>query len=155
MLLKQLFAGSSVDVEKALHHLSRTAEELGLPFGESDRIYNTRLAQELGLWAETKQAGDEFHAAAFKAYFVDGKNLGKMPVLVELAASVGLSTEEASEVLTRRSFQEAVDRDWALSKEKAITAVPTFVMDQDRLVGAQPYETLQGFMVQNGIKSRE
>ena len=134
--------------------LSKAAEDCGLPFRGSDNIYNTRLAQELGLWSESKNKGDEFHTAVFRAYFVDGKNIGSIPLLAELASSVGLPADEAAEILTARSFKAAVDADWAISKEKSITAVPTLLLNQDRLVGAQPYQDLAGLLEANGVKRR-
>jgi predicted DsbA family dithiol-disulfide isomerase len=134
--------------------LGKAAEDCGLPFRGSDRIYNSRLAQELGLWSESKNRGDEFHAAVFKTYFVDGKNIGEIPVLVELASSVGLPADEAAEVLATRAFKAAVDADWALSREKSITAVPTLVLNRDRVVGAQPYAALEELMEKNGVKRR-
>ena len=137
-----------------MRHLRKTAAELGLPFGKREKTYNSRLSQELGLWAESKNKGDVFHMAAFKAYFVDGKNIAKIPVLVDLAASVELPGEEAAEVLETRAFKAAVDADWNLSREKGITAVPTFVMNQDKLVGAQPYEMLANLMEAHGVKKR-
>ncbi len=126
-----------------------------MPFGEREKTYNSRLSQELGLWAESKNKGDVFHTAAFKAYFVDGKNIAKTPVLVDLAASVELPSEEAEAVLATRSFKAAVDSDWNLSREKAITAVPTFVINQDKYVGAQPYKMLVKIMEANGVKKRK
>jgi len=137
-----------------MHHLRKTAAGLGLPIGDRKKTYNSRLAQELGLWAESKNKGDAFHIAAFKAYFVDGKNIGKIPVLEDLAASIDLPREEATEVLLTRTFRAAVDADWSLSREKGITAVPSFVMNHDKLVGAQPYEMLEKLMQANGVKCR-
>jgi predicted DsbA family dithiol-disulfide isomerase len=125
-----------------------------LPFRGSDKIYNSRLAQELGLWSESKNRGDEFHAAVFRAYFVDGKNIGGIPELVELASSVELPADEAAEILATRAFKEAVDADWALSREKSVTAVPTLVLNRDRVVGAQPYDVLEELMEANGVKRR-
>jgi predicted DsbA family dithiol-disulfide isomerase len=151
-LLEQLLADYPVDVQEMMRRLRKTAADLGLPFGERKKTYNSRLAQELGLWAESKNKGDVFHPAAFKAYFVNGKNIGKIPVLVDLAASIELPSEEAAAVLETRAFKAAVDADWNLSREKAITAVPTFVMNQDKLVGAQPYEMLAKFVEANGAK---
>ncbi len=69
-----------------IDHLRITAEELGLPFGPRNKTYNSRLAQELGLWAEDQGKGEPFHMAAFHAYFADGLNLAKMPVLLEARA---------------------------------------------------------------------
>ena len=154
-MLEQLFANYPVDIEKMMRHLRKTAADLGLPFGEREKTYNSRLSQELGLWAESKNKGDVFHTAAFKAYFVDGKNIAKIPVLVDLAASVELPGEEAAAVLATRAFKAAVDADWNLSRKKAITAVPTFVMNQDKLVGAQPYEMLVKLMKANGVKKKK
>jgi predicted DsbA family dithiol-disulfide isomerase len=134
--------------------LGKAAADAGLPFRGSERSYNSRLAQELGLWAESKNKGDEFHTAIFKAYFVDGKNIASIPVLVELASSVGLPENEAADILATRAFKAAVDADWTLSKEKSISAVPTLVLNQDRLVGAQPYEFLQQLMDVHGVKRR-
>ena len=103
-------------IQETMLGLRETAASFGLPFGESTFIYNTRLAQELGLWAESKNEGDKFHMAAFKAYFVDCKNLAESPVLVELASSIGLPADEASEILVTRAFKDAVDADWELSR---------------------------------------
>lgn len=93
--------------------------------------------------------------AAFKAYFVDGKNIAKIPVLLDLAESVGLPREETETVLSTRSFKDPVDEDWAISNAKGITAVPTFMINKDKLVGAQPYETLEKFISANGVKKTE
>jgi predicted DsbA family dithiol-disulfide isomerase len=132
--------------------LSKAAEDAGLPFRGSNKIYNSRLAQELGFWSESKNKGDEYHTAVFKAYFVDSMNIASIPVLAEIASSIGLPGDEAAEVLAARAYRTAVDSDWALSKEKSITAVPTFILNQDRLVGAQPYIALAGLMEANGVK---
>ncbi len=44
-----------------------------------------------------------------------------------------------------------VDKDWAFSRETGIMAVPTFVINENRLVGAQPYGHLKKFMDENSI----
>ena len=138
-----------------MNRLKKTAADLGLPFSASDRIYNSRLAQELGHWAESKHRGDAFHNAAFEAYFVSGLNIAKISVLSDLAVSIGLSGEEASRVLTARSFKAAVDSDWSLSREKGVRAVPTFTINGDRLVGAQPYQALEDLVKSKGIIKRK
>ncbi len=143
-----------MDRQEIRRRLDKAAEDAGVPFKGSETLYSSRLAEELGLWAESKGRGEEFHEAVFRAYFVDGKNIGKVHVLVELASSAGLPGDEAAEVLRTRSFKSAVDSDWALSQDKSITAVPTFVLNQDRVVGAQPYQALEQLMEANGVKRR-
>ena len=137
-----------------IRNLRLQAAQLGLPFGDRTRTFNSRLAQELGLWAESLGQGENFHHAAFSIYFADGKNLAHRKVLLELAERVGLPLLEAQKVIDTRSFAEAVDRDWNDSRSKGITAVPTFVMGPHTLVGAQPYETFVELMHQCAIMKR-
>ena len=143
-----------MDIPTMLARLKKVAEDLGLPLGTRKMTYNSRLAQELGKWAEEKGRGDEFHDSVFRAYFVDGKNIGKKAVLIELAKKVGLPGKEAGEILESRAFKEKVDADWKLCMEMGITAVPTFVIDHQSVVGAQPYEVLEQFLENNGVKKR-
>ena len=123
--------------------LEQVAHEEGLPLGNREKTYNSRLAQELAKWAEAQGKGDAFHDAVFRAYFADGKNIGEIRTLVDLAKSLTLPEEEARKVLETRAFREAVDQDWVRSRKLGITAVPTFVCDGHAVVGAQPYEILE------------
>jgi predicted DsbA family dithiol-disulfide isomerase len=121
-----------------------TAE--GLPYGERTMTYNSRLAQELGKWADTQPGGEAIHDALFRAYFVEGRDISRPAALLEIAERVGLSVEAAREVLERRTFKDAIDADWALSREYGVTGVPTFVAGRYGVVGAQPYETLEALV---------
>ncbi len=152
MTLEELFAGRDYDLEKSRLRLNQVAEELGLPLGERKRTYNSRLAQELGKWAEAKGKGDLFHDSVFRAYFVDAKNIGKMDELLGLAKSIGFPEKEARSVLESRTYKGAVDTDWARSRKLGITGVPTFVLGERGLVGFQPYEALEQFLRSCGVK---
>jgi predicted DsbA family dithiol-disulfide isomerase len=116
--------------------------------------YNSRLAQELGKFAEHEKKGDDFHNAAFRAYFADGQNIGLKSNLVKLGVSVGLPEEQVREVLEQRLFKEAVDEDWSRSHQMGVTAVPTFMMNGRSLVGAQPYDKLAQLVERVGISRR-
>lgn len=153
--LEDLFAGRSLDIGQMMASLKRVADKEGLPLGERKKTYNSRLAQELGKWAESQGKGDEFHNTLFRAYFVDGKNIGKTPELVDLAKSVDLPGREAQRVLETRAFKEVVDLDWSRAHRMGVTAVPTFMIDQKVIVGAQPYEVLEQFMMINDVKKLE
>jgi predicted DsbA family dithiol-disulfide isomerase len=154
LTLEELFAGRPVDIKSVMLRLKQVADELGLPLGERTMAYNSRLAQELAKWAESRGKGDEFHDAVFRAYFVDGKNIGKVDVLADLVKSIGFSDEEARTVLKSRSFRKGVDSDWSLAHEMGITSVPTFVINRQAIVGAQPYDVLETFLRDNHVKKR-
>ena len=154
LTLEELFAGRSVDMDAMRLRLKKVAEELGLPLGNRKMTFNSRLAQELAKWAETQGNGDEFHEAVFRAYFVEGRNIGKVDELADLAKSVGLAEQEAKKVLQLRTFRKAVDSDWSQARAMGISAVPTFVLNNGTVVGAQPYEVLEQFLKNNEVKKR-
>jgi predicted DsbA family dithiol-disulfide isomerase len=92
--------------------------------------------------------------AAFKAYFADGLNIGLQSTLLDLGTSVGLSAKQVLEVIQKRTFKNAVDKDWKRSYQLGVTAVPTFMINGLSLVGAQPYEKLAQLMESSGIIKR-
>jgi len=141
--LAALFGGRDED-RRARHEQmkARMAAE-GLPYGERTMTYNSRLAQELGKWADTQPGGEAIHDALFRAYFVEARDISQPAVLLEIAEKVGLSVEGAREVLDKRTFKDAVDADWELSRRYGVTGVPTFVVGRHGVVGAQPYEVLE------------
>jgi predicted DsbA family dithiol-disulfide isomerase len=121
---------------------ARMAAE-GLPYGERKMTYNSRLAQELGKWADSQPGGEAIHDALFRVYFVDGRNIGDPEILAQIAESVGLPGDKAREVIRSRSYKAAVDADWQKAHDYGVTGVPTFVAGGRGVVGAQPYETLE------------
>ena len=137
-------------MDKIVAQLQATAAKFNLPMGDRKMTYNSRLAQEVGLWAEEKGKGHDFHMAAFRAYFVAGNNLAKKEVLLDLIRSVELDPVEGEAVIDQRTFKGAVDADWELSRTKKIMAVPTFIMGPDRLVGAQTHEVLEKMVIKGG-----
>jgi predicted DsbA family dithiol-disulfide isomerase len=153
--LESLFSGQPIDIPRMMARLNRVARELGLPFGDRKMTYNSRLAQELGKWAEDQGCGDAFHHAVFLAYFDRGENIAREPVLLQICAAVGLDPATARAVIDRRSYREAVDEDWRRSRQAGITAVPTFVFDGQRLVGAQSYAALEAMILSAGAHPRE
>ena len=127
----------------------------GLPYSRRTHTYNSRLAQELAKWAETEPGGLALHDRLYRTYFVDGRNIGDVDVLVELATAVGLSDAEARRVLDERRFKDAVDADWTLSNRSGVTGVPTFVAGGHQVVGAQPEAVLRQLVETAGATPRE
>ena len=147
--MEDLFGPDKAKVETRRIRMKSLMEQEGLPFGERKMTYNSRLAQELGKWAEGKADGDRIHEALFRAYFVDNINIAKPEVLVKLVEQVDLPVDEAREVLAGRVFKSEVDADWKRCRDNGITGVPTFMIDGSVIVGAQPYEALEQFVRQN------
>ena len=138
--LSELFAGRETMIAEMQTRLVRVAAAEGLPLKLRSRTYNSRRAQELGKWAESRGKGDAFHRAVYHAYFVEGVNIALVDELIALVESVGLPADEARRVLMTGSFAPAVDADWHRSRELRITAVPTHLCGGKRLAGFGPYD---------------
>ena len=149
--LEDLFRGRLVDIPLLKAQMKQVAQEAGLPFGDRKMTFNSRLAQELGKWAEQEGKGDVYHSSVFRTYFADGKNIARISVLLELIESIGLPSQGASDILKNREFRTAVDADWSRSQRMGITAVPTIVLNGQHLVGAQPYSDMKAFLEDNSI----
>ena len=153
--MTDLFAGRSETEMKARQdQMKSLMEQEGLPYGERTHTYNSRLAQEIGAWADTQEGGNVMHDALYRAYFVNTKNIGDPDVLLEIVEANGLSVNEARKVLEERTFKDVVDEDWSKSRQYGVTGVPTFVAAGHGVVGAQPYDTLEKFLESVGVEER-
>ncbi len=152
--MAEMYAGRNVDPEAMYQRMKGLMDAEGLPYGRRTHTYNSRLAQELGKWADTQPGGAAIHDALYKAYFVEARNIGDPDILIEIAQSVGLPADEARAVLAERRFKDAVDADWAKSRQYGVTGVPTFVAARYGVVGAQPYEVLEQLVEKAGAPRR-
>ena len=143
LLLEDLFQGHGADIEAMKQRMSALMTEENLAYGNRSHTYNSRLAQELAKWGESFPEGEALNLKLFEAYFVEGRNLAKPLVLLEVAETAGLDRDAAEEMISKRSFRDAVDADWKRARELGVTGVPTFVSGNQGLVGAQPYEALE------------
>lgn len=148
-----MFAGRGFDLGAAHARLAQACAAEGLPFVANERTYDTRLAQELAVWAEDEGAHG-IHAALFRGVFVDGLNTADEDALVAVAAGVGLDADEARAVLRERRCKDRVDADWRRAREIGVTGVPTYVAGKRGVVGAQPYAVLEQLARQAGATRR-
>jgi len=146
MRLADLFAGQ-MDIDAVLARLCRVASEIGLPFSARTHTYNSRNAQELGKWADEAGQGEAFHQAVYRAYFVDGENIAQPEVLAAIVDKLELDSGKALQILQDHQYAEAVNADWQRAGELGVTAVPTIVFADKKLVGFQPYESFRTFIL--------
>ncbi len=152
--LQDLFRSGPEDIAAKYARMKALMEAEGLPYSERSHTYNSRLAQELGSWADTVDASGAIHDALYRAYFVDRRNIGDRDVLLGVAQSVGLARDDACKVIDERTFRAVVDADWAKSRAYGVTAVPTFVAGRAGVVGAQPYESIERLVIEAGARRR-
>ena len=111
----------------------------------------------LSLW-KSKQEGlqTELSEALFKAYFTDGRDVGSIEVLSDIAHEVGMKKEEIKNFLnSKEGGQETADEEMSFI-EKSIGAVPTYFINNKYIIqGGQEPETFVSFLKKILIKEKE
>ena len=140
--LETKFGGKDQAVQ-VYSRIADAAEAAGLDidFGAIARTPNTINAHRLIHWAGLEGRQTPVVAALFRAYFKDGRDIGDVDVLADIADSVGLDAAMIRKLMAGDSDLEDIRKRDAWAREKGVTGVPTFIVGQQHAVpGAQPPE---------------
>ncbi|WP_323149450.1 DsbA family oxidoreductase [Pseudomonas oryzihabitans] len=110
----------------------------------------SRLALEAAEFARDHDRFDAFHLAVFQAFFEEGRDIGDLEVLLDLARRNGLDSEALKASLTRGEHTDVVLHAEDRAEALGITAVPTLLLRSARapieeaqaLDGAVPFAQL-------------
>jgi predicted DsbA family dithiol-disulfide isomerase len=136
------FDGSEVDfladhkgiaplrVKEMLGGVKSVARDVGLDYDfDSLQHTNTVKAHQLLHFAKKRGKQLEMKERLLRAYFIEGRHLGRDEVLADLAADIGLDHEAALEALRASHHLADVRGDQQRARELGITSVPFFVID--------------------------
>ena len=123
--------GMPIDqVRKMLDNVTGIAKGVGLDYDfEAVKQTNTVKAHELLHYAKAHGRQLEMKERLLKAYFVDGRHVGKIDDLADLAEEVGFDRADVIRSLTENEYLAAVKADQAQAIEFGIQGVPFFVID--------------------------
>lgn len=106
------------------------AKSVGLEYNyESIHQTNTVLAHELMHLAKAQGKQIELKERLLRAYFTEGRHIGRAEDLADLAADVGIDPEVAATALAEHTYLPDVKADMAQAVEYGIQGVPFFVID--------------------------
>ena len=135
-------------------------DEVGIPF-DFERIArqpNTVNAHRLIAWAQDldPNAADALIERLFRAYFVDGIDIGDINALAGLAGDAGFDATAARAWLASDAGRAAIEAEERHSRALGVTGVPFFVFNQRLAVsGAQPPEVLLEAIEQAAMVAEE
>jgi predicted DsbA family dithiol-disulfide isomerase len=138
--LEAKFGGKERAVQAYLP-VAQEAEASGLEINLDavERTPSTIDAHRLIHWSHLEGRQTAIVSRLFKAYFVEGRDIGDRTVLADIAESTGMDRE-----MVERLFETGADEDDIKARdmdarEKGVNAVPTFVIANQHVVpGAQP-----------------
>ena len=141
-------------VRGMLDNVTGIAAEVGLQydFGKL-RHTNTVKAHELLHFAKANGLQREMKERLLAAYFEEGRHLGRIDELVDLATEVGLDADAARAALDDGRFEPDVRADQAQAQAFGITGVPFFVLEgKYGISGAQAPEMFLQALQQVGAE---
>lgn len=113
-----------------LDRVTGIAASVGLEYDyDSLQHTNTVKAHQLLHYAKSQGKQLEMKERLFKALFTEGRHVGRIPDLADLAAEIGLDRAEVVRVLEADEFLSEVRADQSLAMEYGIQGVPFFVID--------------------------
>lgn len=111
----------------------------------------TRKAHEAAAFAASKGVGQAMREALFAAYFAEGRDIGRIDVLVEIGTALGLDASELKVVLDVDAFAARVAAEQDAARRAGVEGVPTLVVgtgDTARwLVGARPFAEMRAALL--------
>jgi len=135
--------GGSAKLDEVHNRLRDMAQKAGVAMDpdKAERLPNTLNAHRMIHWAglEGKQAA--MVSALFRAYWRDGRDIGDVEELCDIAEEVGLDPVAMARLLASDAdVSDLLARDQD-ARRKGVTAVPTFLLAQHYVIsGAQPPE---------------
>ena len=117
--------------QQMIARVSGIAESVGLEYHYDDiHQTNTVLAHELLHFAKAHGKQLELKERLLRAYFTEGRHIGKADELAELAAEVGLDADAARTALAEHTYLGDVKADMAQAVAYGIQGVPFYVIDE-------------------------
>ncbi len=140
--LEAKFGGKDGTV-KAMLPVQQAAEAAGIPldFAAQTRVPSTLDAHRLIHWAGLEGRQNAVVSALFRAYFVEGADIGDRAVLVGIAGKTGLDSEMIDRLLQGDGDVAEIRARDSEIRARGLRGVPAFIIDgQHVLHGAQPKE---------------
>jgi predicted DsbA family dithiol-disulfide isomerase len=117
--------------QRMLDHVASLAAGEGLRYDfPAVRHTKTLLAHQALHHAKAHGLQEPLAERLFRAYFEQGRHIGHVDTLVDLAAEVGLDADGTRRALTDGRYADAVAEDIATARRLGINGVPFYVIDE-------------------------
>ena len=134
--------GRIEEMHERLTELGR-AEGIDFAFDKIKVSPNTLDAHRLIRWAAEDGRQEAVVDALFRAYFLEGRDIGDRAVLAEIAAGAGMDRARVAERLATDEDRREVSAEIVSAQKIGVTGVPTYIIaSRYGVVGAQAPATL-------------
>lgn len=101
-----------------------SARAEGLPLRHPDFVPRTRKAHEAAMLAAELGLGEAMRRAIYEAYWAEGRDIGRIDVLVDIGSGLGMDPADIKIALDIDRFDDALARDRDIARRLGIRGVP-------------------------------
>ena len=134
--------------EYSKRDFDRSARHLGLPFKLPDVFPVLTLAAARGYyWLHDQDCAvaRQFAHAVFRAYWVDGRNIGELEVILDIVAKLGLDAVAMPEA------KERLKRETDLAVSQGMFGAPYFIVDGEPFWGVDRLPQIEHWLATGGF----
>lgn len=126
-------------------HLLELARETGQDLDPPSFLVNSRDALQAAVFAQDvgKESFRSLHRSIFRAYFVEGRNIGDRNTLLDVAEGAGADREALGAALEDGRYEDELQAVRREAERYEITGTPTLLFHRHKVVGCAPTSVLR------------
>jgi len=139
--------------EYSRHDFGRSARYYGVPFAMPAKFpIGTVAALRAFYWAEAREPAlaKRLAKALYKAYFVEGKDIGEPAAVVEVAAGLGIDAAALVAGLAEPTLKEKAKSEVDAAMARGVFGSPFFIVDGEPFWGCDRIPMLEAWLKRGG-----
>jgi predicted DsbA family dithiol-disulfide isomerase len=141
---EQVHAPSDMDARRAAwQRITAMAEAEGLEITAPTVFTSSRAALAACEFAREQGGADELEGRIYRAYFVEGANIGDANRVARLGAECGFDENQVAQAIRAPQYELRLKNNALVARQRSVSGVPTFFIGEYPLVGAQSSQVMR------------
>ena len=140
--------------EYSKRDFDRSARFLGVPYSFPPKFPVTTLSAARGYyWLHGQDCAKArgFAHAVFRAYWVDGRDIGELPVVLEIAGKLGIDGEAFTTAIATPEIKDRLKQETDAAIAKGMFGAPYFMVDGEPFWGADRLPQIDKWLATGGF----
>lgn len=140
--------------EYSKRDIERSARFMGLPYTFPPKFPLATLVAARGYyWLHGQDCGKarEFAHAVFRAYWVDGRDIGESPVVLDIAGKLGIDGDAFAAAIATPEVKDRVKQETEAAIAQGMFGAPYFMVDGEPFWGADRLPQIDKWLATGGF----
>ena len=140
--------------EYSKRDIERSARFMGVPYAFPSRFPVATLAAARGYyWLHGQDCGKarEFAHAVFRAYWVDDRDIGELPVVLEIADQLGIDRDAFTAAIATPEIKDRLRQETDAAIARGMFGVPYIMVDGEPFWGADRLPQIDKWLATGGF----